>query len=76
MADETDDESYDMLDGLGDREYGLCDDVAMAPRRFDDQSSTGCCRLGLDWVGFTGRRPRGRLSINIKLFFVVLGGPA
>lgn len=39
VADETDDESYDRLDGLGDREYGLCDDVAMAPKRFEDPTS-------------------------------------
>lgn len=30
VADETEEESYDLVDKLGDREYGLCDpDAAM-----------------------------------------------
>jgi hypothetical protein len=30
VADETEDESYDLVDGFGDRGYGLCDEAAMA----------------------------------------------
>jgi hypothetical protein len=30
VAEETDEESYDLVDGFGDRGYGLCDDAAMA----------------------------------------------
>lgn len=29
VAEETEDESYDLVDGFGDRGYGLCDAVAM-----------------------------------------------
>lgn len=30
VAEETEEESYDLVDGLGDRAYGLCDGSAMA----------------------------------------------
>lgn len=29
VAEETEEESYDLVDGLGDRAYGLCDGSAM-----------------------------------------------
>lgn len=29
VADETDDESYDLVEGFGDRGYGLCDAAAI-----------------------------------------------
>jgi len=29
VADETEDESYDLVEGLGERGYGLCDEAAM-----------------------------------------------
>ena len=32
VAEETDEESYDLVDGLGDRAYGLCDDSAAMAR--------------------------------------------
>lgn len=35
VADETDDESYDLVEGLGDRGYGLCDVSAMISVYFD-----------------------------------------
>lgn len=33
VADETDDESKDLVDGLGDRGYVLCDGSAMAHKK-------------------------------------------
>lgn len=39
VAEETEDESYDLVEGLGDRGYGLCDDAAMADRCSNDQYS-------------------------------------
>lgn len=41
VAEETDDESYDLLERLGDRGYALCDGVAMVRKGFEDQSSAG-----------------------------------
>lgn len=35
VADDTDDESYDLVEGLGDRGYGLCDVSAMVPVYFN-----------------------------------------
>ncbi|EQB56143.1 hypothetical protein CGLO_03871 [Colletotrichum gloeosporioides Cg-14] len=39
VADETEEESYDLVEGLGDRGYGLCDDAAIAERCSNDQYS-------------------------------------
>lgn len=39
VADETEDESYDLVDRFGDREYGLCDPDAAMVEDLKDQRS-------------------------------------
>jgi hypothetical protein len=39
VADDTEDESYDLVDGLGDRGKGLCDEVAIVENLRLQQSS-------------------------------------
>ena len=77
MAEDTDEESYDLVEGFGDRGYGLCDAAAMLE---EPRSQWSLVLFGRDSTGFLdGEVLGGRLSRNmqIKLFvtFSALSGP-
>lgn len=53
VADETEEESYDLLDGLGERGKGLCDDAAIVIKELQDPSYSGLVGRSSPWLGLS-----------------------
>lgn len=71
VAEDTDEESYDLVEGFGDRGYGLCDAAAMLEEPMDQWLLV---LFGRDSTGFLeGEVPGGCLSRNMQTNFLFLG---